>query len=69
MIRLGSFFRTDPEIVRPLLGVEEPYIRAALAQIKLDFGTLENYIRDGLGVSDSELAQIRANLLTAGADS
>ncbi len=63
MIRLGSFFQTDPEPIRPLLGVERSFIVAAIDQIKADYGTVDNYLREGLGFTDAELQQLRDNLL------
>jgi len=63
MIRLGSFFRTDPEKIRPLLGVERSYIAAALDQIKRDYGTVRNYIRQGLGMSDTEIQLLKNKFL------
>ena len=62
-IRLGSFFRTDPEPIRPLLGVDRSFIEAAIEQMKLEFGSIENYFRDGLGITDAEISQLRERLL------
>lgn len=63
LIRVGSFFRTDPEKVRPLLGVEPSYIDAALDTMKAEYGSIDNYLREGLGLSDADRAKLRANLL------
>ena len=63
MIRLGSFGRTDPEKVRPLLGVEESYIRAAIDEMKMQYGSIDNYFIDGLGLSAAQLQTLRDNLL------
>lgn len=63
MIRFGSFFQTDPEKIRPLLGVEESFIVAAFDQMKKDYGSVENYLRDGLGISDAEIQQLRDRFL------
>ena len=63
MIRLGSFFRTDPEKIRPLLGVERSFIGAALDQMKAEYGSIDNYFRQGLGLSDNELLRLREKFL------
>lgn len=66
MIRLGSFFKTDPDLIRPLLGVEEVYIQTAIDTIKQDYGSVEAYIKQGVGMSDAELSRLRSSLLTSG---
>ncbi len=63
MIRLGSFFRTDPEKIRPLLGVERSFIVAALDQMKTEYGSIDNYFRQGLGLTDDELVRLRSRFL------
>ena len=39
------------------------YIDAALEQALENYGSMEAYIRDGLGISDEEVEQLRAELL------
>jgi len=39
------------------------YIDAALEQAVEDYGSMEVYIREGLGISDEEVAQLRSALL------
>lgn len=63
MIRLGSFFQTDPEKIRPLLGVERSFIVAAIDQMKRDYGSIDNYFRQGLGISDAEIQLLRERFL------
>ncbi len=63
IIRLSSFFQTDPEKIRPLLGVERSFIEAALDEMKDRYGSIDNYIRSGLGISDREREQLKRNLL------
>jgi protein-tyrosine phosphatase len=62
-IRFASFFRADPESVRPLLGVRREYLQAAFDAIRADYGSIERYLREGLDVSEAERAQLRASLL------
>jgi protein-tyrosine phosphatase len=63
MIRLGSFFQTDPEKIRPLLGVERSFIVAAIDQMKKEYGSIDNYFREGLSISDAEIQQLRNRFL------
>ena len=63
MIRLGSFFQTDPEKIRPLLGVERSFIVAAIDQMKKDYGSIDNYFRQGLSISDAEIQLLRERFL------
>ncbi|QKT10496.1 tyrosine-protein phosphatase [Rhodococcus sp. W8901] len=49
----------DPELIRPLLGVRESYIDAALDEMRTHFGTVEDYARDGLGLTAEQLATLR----------
>jgi len=39
------------------------YIDAALAQAVEDYGSMEAYIRDGLGITDIEIDLLRSELL------
>ena len=39
------------------------YVDAALEQAVEDYGSMEAYIRDGLGISDEEIEQLRSQLL------
>ncbi len=44
--------------------LQAEYIDASLAQAIADFGSMDAYIREGLGITEDELAALRANLLT-----
>jgi len=63
LIRLSSFFRTDPEKLRPIFGVERRYIEAAFDQINQSHGSFDDFRRNALGMSDSETAHFRDLLL------
>jgi protein-tyrosine phosphatase len=39
------------------------YIDAALEQAVVDYGSMESYIRDGLGINDEEVEELRSQLL------
>jgi protein-tyrosine phosphatase len=51
------------EMLAPMTGVEPEYVEASIAAAKRGWGSVDGYIRDGLGVSDAELAQLHANWL------
>jgi protein-tyrosine phosphatase len=59
VIRLMSLFRTDPEQVRPVLGVERAYLEAAFGEIEKRYGSFDAYRRDALGLDDAETAAFR----------
>lgn len=50
-------------LVRELLGVEAAYLQAAFAAIDASYGSFEAYVRDGLGLDEHAVAQLRATLL------
>ena len=43
--------------------LEGAYIDAALEQAVKDYGSMEVYIRDGLGITDTELEELKRQLL------
>lgn len=53
--------KLDPAALRPMLGVEMDYLRAALETIEARSGSVENYLEQELGVSARERADLRAN--------
>jgi protein-tyrosine phosphatase len=59
IIRVMSLFRTDPEQVRPVLGVERAYLEAAFDEIQEGYGSFDAYRRDALGFDDAEAAAFR----------
>lgn len=63
-INLYSLGSVDAEILRPLLGVEERFIRAALDEIKQKYGNVENFIRDELKIRDESIIELKNFLLT-----
>lgn len=48
-----------------LLGVEEAWLKAGFDQIDATWGSFDNYVRDGLGLSAADIAQLQSTLLTA----
>ncbi|MGC0362139.1 protein-tyrosine phosphatase [Rhodococcus sp. 27YEA15] len=55
----------DPELIRPLLGVRESYLGAALDEMRIRFGTVEDYLRDGLGLTSEDVAVLRERFTQA----
>ena len=62
-IKLMSLYQTDTEILRPLIGVERVYIETAFKTAEEKYGSLENFIRDGLNISDEDIQKLRNNFL------
>jgi protein-tyrosine phosphatase len=68
----NSFYRRDPnhstdlpDEVRQVLGsVQESFLAAAFEAIDADYGDLETYLRDGLGLGKAERASLEARYLT-----
>ncbi|MFI0978582.1 tyrosine-protein phosphatase [Streptomyces sp. NPDC021093] len=52
----------DPEIAQAVIGVVPEYLETALAEVNERFGSMEAYVRDGLGVPDEAVARIRERL-------
>jgi len=53
----------DPSIVRAIMTARPETLEATLDKIIKTYGSFENYLRDALKLSDSELAMIRQRLL------
>ncbi|HEX7095446.1 MAG TPA: tyrosine-protein phosphatase [Acidimicrobiales bacterium] len=63
--RLAQLARAgiDPTTLQPFFEVREEYKRAALEALERSWGGIEGYLRDGLCISDEELARFRATML------
>jgi protein-tyrosine phosphatase len=59
IIRFASLFRTDPEQVRPVLGVERAYLEAAFDAIRAGYGSFDAYRSQALGLDDAETEAFR----------
>ena len=62
-VRILSLFRTDPELLRPLLEARRVYLEAAFTAIEQQHGSFDVYLREALGVDDDERAALQALLL------
>jgi len=54
--------KLDPAALRPMLGVEIDYLRAALDEIAARSGSVENYLEMTLGVGANERVRLRQKL-------
>jgi protein-tyrosine phosphatase len=56
----------DPESLRPLLEVRPEYLQESLDLVSERFGSFDGYLRDGLGLTDGEVAALRGVLRSDG---
>jgi len=54
----------EPEAVRNLMGVHPEYIETYWAEVTRDYGSLDAYLAQRLGVDETRKARLRARLLT-----
>ncbi|WP_405493614.1 tyrosine-protein phosphatase [Streptomyces sp. NBC_00096] len=53
----------DPDIALALIGVFPSYLEAALDEVNTRYGSMETYVREGLGISDATVEALRARLI------
>ncbi|MET9318595.1 tyrosine-protein phosphatase [Streptomyces sp. NPDC003038] len=53
----------DPDIALALIGVFPSYLEAALGEVETRYGSMEKYVREGLGVDDETVAALRTRLV------
>ncbi|MCY0950908.1 tyrosine-protein phosphatase [Streptomyces sp. H27-S2] len=53
----------DPDIALALIGVFPSYLEAAMNEVETRYGSMEKYVREGLGVSDETVEALRASLV------
>ncbi len=46
-----------------IMGVEKPWLEAGFAQIDATWGSFDNYVHEGLGLSEEDVLRLRATLL------
>lgn len=63
LVFLASRLSVRPREMRALLEAREPYLDAAFRAMEEGFGSVEAYLRDGLGVTDALRERLRAALL------
>jgi len=54
----------DPDDLLPFLGVQEDYLDTALDEMRTQFGTIEAYFDDGLGIDAAAQDRLRETLTT-----
>lgn len=52
----------DPDLLIPLLGVDESYLAAARTEVRTRFGDMSSYLSEGLGLGEPDRAAIRDRL-------
>ncbi|MFH8836071.1 tyrosine-protein phosphatase [Streptomyces sp. NPDC017868] len=57
----------DPELALELIGVLPEYLDAALDEVAVRHGSMEKYVREGLGIPDEATALIRERLTVSAA--
>lgn len=69
VVPLYSLLRTSADDLAPLLEARESYIRAAFDEIHRDYGSVDAYLTEGLGVTAAERERMQTTLLRVpGAD-
>ncbi|WP_371615577.1 tyrosine-protein phosphatase [Streptomyces sp. NBC_00454] len=53
----------DPDIALALIGVFPSYLEAAMDEVNTRYGSMEKYVREGLGISDETVEALRARLI------
>jgi protein-tyrosine phosphatase len=53
----------NPAMVRPLLAAAPEYLDAGYAEVKREYGSFDGYLREGLGLDEGLLRDLRASLL------
>lgn len=59
----GQLAQLPPEVLKPLSGVEPEYLDTAFAQIRQDYGSVENYLQKELAVGPNQIAALQRNML------
>jgi protein-tyrosine phosphatase len=57
----------DPELLRPVLGVQREYLEAAVDEMRQRFGTLDGYLTEGLKLDTDVLRALKAAFIEGGA--
>ncbi|WP_406282510.1 tyrosine-protein phosphatase [Embleya sp. NBC_00896] len=55
----------DPAHLKPVFDVHEDYLNTAFSTAEEMYGSVEGYVREGLGLTDAEVERLRSRLLTA----
>lgn len=55
--------RIDPALLQPLFEVRPEYLQAAFDAVDKDYGSMDRYVREGLGLSDATIQALRREFL------
>ncbi|MCS5722039.1 tyrosine-protein phosphatase [Herbiconiux sp. CPCC 203407] len=54
------------ELLQPILGVDDDYLDAALDELRTRYGTIEDYARNGLTLTDQQIITLRSRFIHHG---
>ncbi|QFG20381.1 tyrosine-protein phosphatase [Actinomadura sp. WMMB 499] len=60
----SSGYMQDAELLKPIQDVRPEYLEAALDEVRREYGSVERYLRKGLGIDGHTRARLRHHLLT-----
>jgi len=55
--------RIDPDALKQVLTVQASFLQAAFDEVEARYGSFDAYLRDGLGLTETDLAQLRERYL------
>lgn len=61
--KAANFMGLDHRILRPMMAVKANYINSAFAVIDSQFGGVDNYLKNSVGLTDADLNQLRETYL------
>lgn len=53
----------NTDLLQPILGVRDSYLDAALDELRSRYGTIENYARAGLGLTEQQIDALRTRFI------
>lgn len=62
--KLASMKPEQATLYSPAMEARASYVIAGLNEVRKDYGSMENYVTKGLGVSPDTVSKLRARLLT-----
>ncbi|MBE5968679.1 MAG: tyrosine-protein phosphatase [Lachnospiraceae bacterium] len=63
MLRTKKFFTGDDESIRTFFGAREEYIQAMYKKVSETYGSFQNFIKNGLGVTAETVEKLRSKYL------
>jgi protein-tyrosine phosphatase len=59
----------DPDVLLPVLGAAPEYLEASLGEMRTEYGTVEQYFTDALGIDATTQSALRECMVAANAES